>query len=375
MVRLRNVLLLTVMSWFAAAAPQAEDAVARLSARINHGEASLEYDDTFGYLPSVLRELSINVDSQVLVFTKTSMQRDHISPATPRAIYFNDEAAVGYVRGGDWIELSIVQPQGRLRYYTLETHKTATPTFQVEGTRCNGCHAMSGMTVTSSFPAADGTAFFSGTSDFIDHRTPIEDRWGGWYVTGTHGRQKHMGNAVAISPKDSFHLQTDETQNLTSLEARIDPTRYMAPTSDIVALMTLEHQARMTNLIIDASDNTIDKVADYMLFVGEPALIDPVKGVSTFTRTFTERGPRDKKGRSLRDFDLTRRLFRYPLSYMVYSDVFANLKPTVRSKILQRVAQILTTEVADPKYAFLSAEDRRAILEIASDTIPDFRGH
>ena len=374
MASLRNVLLLTILSWFAAPAPQAEDAVARLSARISHGEAFLEYDETFGYLRSVLRELSINVDSQVLVFSKTSMQRDHISPATPRAIYFNDEAAVGYVRGGDWIELSIVQPHGGLQYYTLENRKAATPAFQVETTRCNGCHAMSGMTVASSFPAADGTAFFSGTFGFIDHRTPIENRWGGWYVTGTHGRQKHMGNAVAISPADSFHLQTEGTQNLTSLASRIDTTRYMAPTSDIVALMTLEHQARMTNLIIEANDNTVNKVADYMLFVGEPALTDPVKGVSTFTRTFPERGPRDKKGRSLRDFDLTRRQFRYPLSYMVYSNVFANLKPTIRSKILQRVAQILTTEVADPKYAFLSAEDRSAIREIAHDTIPDFPG-
>ena len=59
MASLGNVLLLTVLSWFAAPAPQAEDAVARFSARISHGEAFLEYDDTFGYLPSVLRELSI----------------------------------------------------------------------------------------------------------------------------------------------------------------------------------------------------------------------------------------------------------------------------------------------------------------------------
>jgi hypothetical protein len=251
------------------------------------------------------------------------------------------------------------------------------------------------MVVASVFPSTDGTPLIVGTFfEGIDHRTPIENRWGGWYVTGTHGSMHHMGNAVAPDPDHPIDLEEAGTQNLRSLSSKIDPSKYLTSTSDIVALMTIEHQTRMTNLINGLSrqyrqalnnvtlekskkslDAAIEQTVEYMLFVDEAPLQDPVQGVSSFTVTFPQRGPRDRRGRSLRDFDLQRRLFRYPLSYMIYSEIFDAMPAAVRDRIYQRLFEVLSGEDRNPKFAHLSDADRSAILQIVRDTkngLPDY---
>jgi hypothetical protein len=198
-----------------------------------------------------------------------------------------------------------------------------------------------------------------------------------------------MGNAIAPDPDHPFDLEQQDTQNLTSLASKFDTTKYLSPASDIVALMTLEHQAHMTNFIMSVGqqfrrasatgsmevlkaslDRAIDQMVDYMLFVDEAPLRDPVKGVSAFTATFPQRGPRDTHGRSLRDFDLQKRLFRYPLSYMIYSDIFENLPAAARDRVYHRLDEVLSAKDRSPKYGHLSEADRRAIIEILHDTKP-----
>jgi hypothetical protein len=368
------------------------DPVARLARQIDNGEVKLEYSaDGWGYLTSLLKHLDIHVDSQVLVFSKTSFQLTKISPKTPRAIFFNDSAAVGSVQDGPYFELTAIDPSQGLIYYTLDTQKGEKPRFERRFTECLNCHGpANGLVVSSVYPSADGTPFVTGTFfEGIDQRTPLENRWGGWYVTGTHGSLRHLGNAYAPNPDRPFDLQQEGTQNLTSLASKIDTTKYLTGTSDIVALMTLEHQARMTNLIIgvgqqfrrasnvgavESSRNSLDKavgqLVDFMLFVDEAPIEDPIKGVSTFTATFPQRGPRDQMGRSLRDFDLQKRLFKYPLSYMIYSEAFDALPAAARERIYQRLQDVLSGKDQSPKFAHLSAGDRRAILEILRDTKP-----
>ena len=73
--------------------------VARLQERIERGETKLRHDDRFGYLLALLEELRVPTNSQMLVFSKTSFQRERISPKTPRSIYFNDEVYLGFVQG------------------------------------------------------------------------------------------------------------------------------------------------------------------------------------------------------------------------------------------------------------------------------------
>ena len=107
-----------------------------------------------------------------------------------------------------------------------------------------------------------------------------------------------------------------------------------------------------------------------MLFAAEAPLRAPVEGLSTFAATFPQRGPRDKRGRSLRDFDLDTRLFKYPLSYMIYSAEFDAIAAPLRMQIYQRLYDVLTGKDKSPVFARLSAGDRRAVLEIVRDTKP-----
>jgi hypothetical protein len=225
--------------------PDLNDPVARLAKQIQRGEAKLDYRaNGWGYLSSLLESLDINIDSQVLVFSKTSFQLSKISPKTPRAIFFNDTTSVGSVQDGSVFELISLDPAQGLVYYTMDTLKTEQPRFERRFGECLNCHGpANGLVVSSVYPAPDGSPFVTGAFfGGIDHRTPFEDRWGGWYVSGTHGASRHLGNAVAPDPDHPFDLEQEGSQNLLTLKAKFDATKYLTPTSDIVALMTLEHQ-------------------------------------------------------------------------------------------------------------------------------------
>jgi len=371
------------------------DAVAELAQRIQSGAVKLDYAPGWGYLPAVLKQLGVHIDSQILVFSKTSFQSSKISPRAPRALYFNDEVAVGSVQGGDVLEFVALDSRQGDNFYTMDIQKTEKPEFDRRDV-CFQCHqglstlGVPGIMVTSVYPGADGMPAFRGAAMITDHRSSFDQRWGGWYVTGTHGSQHHIGNALSHNPAQPQALDTYATQNLTSLDKKFDTSRYLAPTSDIVALMTLEHQTRMTNLMtrlgwdtrIAVHDGKLDdamrdriygEVEDmvtYMLFADEKQLSEPVQGVSTFTKTFPERGPRDRQGRSLRDFDLEKRLFRYPLSYMVYSAAFDAMPDLVKERVYRRLYEVLTGKDESASYARLSPEDRRAVFEIFRETKP-----
>ena len=343
-----------------------DDAIARLGQRLADGTASLQYSEGAGYLPSLLRLLDIEVDSQVLVFSKTSFQHTLINPKNPRAVYFNDNVAIGMVPGGTVYEMVALEPSHGLAFYTLDTKKAERPGFQRRGVECLFCHGpgnkgAAALVVASVIPGADGTpAYTSAFIDTIDHRTPFERRWGGWYVTGTHGAQTHMGNAVASDPENPLELDKTNSQNVTSLAGRFDLGKYPTGTSDIVALMTLEHQVGAVNRLgalgvqydraqrfgtVDADAKKIDadvrELVDYLTFEKAAPLHEPVRGVSTFTKSFMTRGPKDRQGRSLRDFELNTRLFRYRLSYMIYSDLFDTLPPSLRNRVYARLREVL----------------------------------
>jgi hypothetical protein len=370
------------------------DAIARLGKQIETGVVTLDYRPGAGYLPSLLEHLGVEVDSQVLVFSKTSFQQALINPQNPRALYFNDHVSVGTVPGAEVYELLALDPTDGVAFYTLSTKQTERPRFQRRGVECLFCHAPGNkgapaLTLASVFPTADGTPAFTGSFiATVDHRTPFEDRWGGWYVTGTHGSQKHMGNAIAPDPDHPFDLRETGAQNLKTLAGKFDVSKHLTGSSDIVALMTLEHQVGMTNRINAVSfqyrcaersvgiseaflkrfDAELEDLVRYMLFADEAPLRERTTGTSTFARTFADRGPRDHAGRSLREFDLRTRLFRYPLSYMIYSELFDRMPTAVRQRVYQRLYDVLTAKEGTENYGSLSDEDRQAILEILVDT-------
>ncbi len=305
------------------------------------------------YLPALLEALRINPDSQALVFSKTSFQSQKISPRNPRAIYFSDNVAVGYVPGGEGMELASLDPQQGIIFYTLSS--------QGQFTRrdvCLKCHqgpatlGVPGIFIGSVFPNPMGSP--SRTAAIItDHRTPFADRWGGWFVDAVRGEQPDRANRVASDPAEPEALDTRVAKSF-------DPSAYLSPTSDIVALMTFEHQTQIVNMLTRLNwearlpdtprsqlEADLDATAEYLLFRNEAPLKEPIEGVSSFTRTFPKLGPRDSQGRSLRDFDLRTRLFRYPLSYMIYSPAFDALPEAIQSRLYQRLVPNLAPEVKE----------------------------
>ncbi|HEX3149043.1 MAG TPA: hypothetical protein VHR66_13260 [Gemmataceae bacterium] len=382
--------------------------VTQLQQRIDAGQVKVPFVDEFGYLPAVLKELNLPRSSQMLVFSKTSLQRDRISPRTPRALYFNDDVYVGFCRLGNVMEVSVADPELGAVFYTLRQEPADKPRFQRQTDHCLICHTsrqqgIPAHTVRSIYPDRDGNPILSSGSFRIDHSSPLKDRWGGWYVTGAHGSQTHLGNFILPNRNSSPDgLRNDAGLNVTDLKGRVDTGMYLTPHSDIVALMVLEHQTEMHNRITAANFQTkvahrdadvineldnapkgrltegtsrrIDGVADqlvkYMLFSEEARLTEPVKGTSAFADEFAKRGPFDKKGRSLRQFDLSTRIFKYPCSYLIYSAAFDGLPASVKERIYQRLWDVLTGKDTSKEFAHLSAADRLAIKEILIDTKP-----
>lgn len=363
-----------------------------LNRKLASGKQKLQYrSDGLGYLASVLQALDVNPDSQTLVFSKTSFQATRISPRTPRALYYNDKVSVGYVQGSDVLEFAALDPKQGYIFYTMDNTKSVQPRLDRRDV-CLQCHhstataGVPGIMVASVYPDASGNAAARFGMPAVDHRMPFDKRWGGWYVTGKHGGMRHRGNAVARDRQAPDVLETRDTQNITDLSKKFDTGPYLEKTSDIVALLTFEHQTRMTNLltllgwkarIAEADhvaanlDSDIEATVSYMLFADEAPLVDDVAGVSTFQQTFPKRGPRDSRGRSLRDFDLHTRLFRYPLSYMIYSEVFDNLPPTVKEKLYVRLLDVLSGTDGSAHFTKLNAKDRTAVLQIVAETKKD----
>lgn len=380
--RYSGFLFLLPLIALAAAAGRADEqpsnAVAALETKLEKGEVKLTYGtDGHGYLKSVLAALKVSPESQVLPFTRSSLQFDRISPGTPRAVYYNDDVAVGAVHPGGLIEIIANDGHGGIVFYTLDNDAPGPPRFVEEASRCASCHGLVN-TVTPGWIVANITATPDGTPqivnpahpfDFTDQTRPFEDRWGGWYVTGTSQDMHHLGNITATDPDKPFELPEEGGRTLASLSGRFDPAHTLRPTSDIVALMTLEHQTGFINrlfaLNMQYSDAALDDMVAYMTFADEVPLPGPVSGNSGFTADFAGRGPFDKKGRSLRQFDLKTRLFRYPLSYMVYSQAFATLKPDIRDKLYRKLYDALKARGAD-------GADAIAILAATRPGLPDY---
>jgi len=378
------------------------DPVAKLRERVDRGEVKLEYSPRHGYLESVLNNLGISPSSQTLVFSKTSFEYRKISPKTPRALYFNDDVYVGWVQSGKAVEIvSFDAMQGAI-FYLLDQHSVEQPKIERAELDCTQCHVSTqtrnvpGVMLRSIFTNPSGTQATEATAYVTGQESPIGERWGGWYVTGTHGRTLHMGNELVHDKEHPEELDRAAGANVTDLSERFDTTKYLRGDSDIVAHLILAHQTQMHNLITLTNYQTrlalydergrpdgalstaarkkfeepAEELVRYLLFANEVPLDGPVRGTSPFAQEFAARGPRDPRGRSLRDFDLQGRIFKYPCSYLIYSEAFDALPDPAREYVYHRLFEVLTGREQAPEFARLSAQDRRAILEILLATKP-----
>lgn len=386
------------------------DPVALLQKRIDRGEVKLDYEPKHGYLKSVLEKLAIPINSQTLVFSKTSFQYKKISPEAPRALYFNDDVYIGQVHEGKVIEVVSFDPAQGAIFYILDEHQSDHPVFQRAELDCTQCHVAAGtkgvpgVLLRSIYATRTGTQATPSQSFITGQESPLKERWGGWYVTGTSGSQIHMGNVVVEDKDNPEQIDRAAGANLTDLSKKFDTALVLSGKSDVVAHLVLAHQTQMHNLITltnyqtrialykaglppDAKADSIpeatrqqyqkpaEQLLRYLLFADEAPLEGQVhivndRGDSGYAEEFAARGPRDPQGRSLRDFDLKTRIFKYPCSYLIYNEAFDSLPAQAREYVYHRLFEVLTGRDQSPAFARLSGDTRRAILEILLATKP-----
>ena len=375
--------------------------IEKLRLKLEKGESSLEFDDKFGYLPALLKALNISEESQVLVFSKTSFQKELISAKTPRAIYFNDENYVGMVNGSDTLELSAVDSQVGAVFYTLNQSKEEMPKIIRNNDDCLDCHSS---VRTQSVPGIVIRSIFLDKTDslktsVVNHRTPLNERWGSWYVTGSSGNMSHLGNIINAKG------QPQKSSNINSLKEYFNTENYLRDSSDIAALMVFEHQAHMTNLITRAnfrtrvtlhrqkginernktSENHISEFAmdeirrnceslvKYLFFSEEAKLTDQISFNAEFTKAFYQNSPKDSNGRFLKKIKGKDRLFEYPVSFMIYSNTFSALPAKAREIIFGRMKEILTGKDKSADFKHLSSDMKKDLLKILLETHSEFK--
>jgi hypothetical protein len=361
------------------------DPITVLQRELRSGQTSLEFTSAHGFLRSLLAALNVPVESQILLFSKTGIQHPFTNPENPRALYFNDRVVVGYIPGAPVLELASHDPRQGVIFQTLpQDVGLGTPPAFARPDRCLTCHlsanslGVPGILVRSMFTEATGRTRPQLGSAIVDHRTPLEQRWGGWYVTGTHGRARHMGNAMVTAVLErGDEAISDLTLNRDALDPRVDRSKYAVASSDITALMVFDHQGHAMNLLTRLGWETrialaeraadfsngelralVNDAAAYLLFVDEPRLVHPVRGTSKFAEVFSAGGPKDRKGRSLRELELQTRLFRYRCSYMIYSPAFQQLPDAARAALYARMRDVL------------KARGDAEVVEILDETLP-----
>ncbi|MCK6501474.1 MAG: hypothetical protein L6Q38_18505, partial [Nitrospira sp.] len=353
----------------------------------------------------------VPVESQVLVFSKTSLQRDLIHPKQPRSIYFNDDLYIGWVPGG-LMEVTVTDPELGMVFYKLDSRDVTKPLrFERDGD-CLSCHGGSmtrnwpGLMVRSVYPDLRGEPISSAGGFLVTHETPIEDRWGGWYVTGRHGKARHLGNAIAEPIPQGAEIDREAGANVEKLNRFFDTTRYLTAESDIVALMILEHQVMVHNRLCEGAlrvrkwshyqrqlqkemgdpvtseptgtalrviQSETERILEALLFCDEAALPEGgIQGNPEYQKAFIANRRPDPEGRSLKDLDLQQRLFRHRCSYLIYSEAFTALPADLKRSVYRRLDEILTAETPPPKYRHLPAEERRVIRRILRATAPEF---
>ncbi len=388
-----------------------DDAVTALQRRLAAGEFALAGSD-HEVLRRLLTELQVPVASQVVVFSKTSLQRGRIRPDHPRVIYFSDTAYVGWVPGG-LVELTVIDARLGPVFYALDLREArrGAPTFTRESD-CLSCHGgafvrdVPGLFVRSVIPAETGEPLLRHGTQIVDDQTPFAERWGGWYVTGYRGTAPHRGNAFAREEADRLVFEPNDKRP-DELSAFFDTSEYLAATSDVVALLVLEHQTMMHNAITRAAfaarrmiayqrglqqhfkepetdepaydsvksviASAAQDVVDRLLFHQEAELPEGVVGNAAFRAAFSKSAVRTSDGRSLRDLSLSGRIFAHRCSYLIYSESFAALPSPLKMKIFARLKAALDSRDPKDRYAYLPAEEKERIRAILLETLPEAR--
>ena len=392
---------------YSATAPQ--DAIARLQQRLASGQLTLAGADR-EILRALLHELKVPIESQIVVFSKTSLQRGRIFPGNPRVLYFSDSVYVGWVPGGV-MEVAAIDPQLGPVFYSFDPQAVRDgPRAFVRDSDCLRCHGgtfvrgIPGVFARSVIPGESGEPLLRHGTQVVDDETPFEQRWGGWYVTGYTGTENHRGNAFGSESGDQlvFNLSAKRPVELSEY---FDTSGYLAGTSDVVALLIFEHQLTVQNSLTRAAQScrkmleyqrslqktfhdpvteepaydsvksvfasAVEDVVDHLLFRGAAPLPEGVVGSEAFRRVFGRDAPRSRAGHTLKELQLHERIFAQRCSFLIYSESFTTLPPQLKDRILDRLHAVLRDEDPRGRYSFLETDEKRRIYDILAETHPD----
>ncbi|PAW91526.1 MAG: hypothetical protein B9S33_00630 [Pedosphaera sp. Tous-C6FEB] len=370
-------------------APQ--DRFSRWMNDVKAGRVQLDYSGEKAFIASVLKSLDIPASSQMLSFSTTSLQLSLISPRTPRALYFNEDVYVGYVVGGK-VEVVAVDPELGGIFYIFDIPRNGQPPRPERATRCMNCHAredtgyVPGLVVKSVIPGPTGGSLESFRQALSGHGVPLNQRFGGWYLTGAGGLTNHLANFYGRSTPQGIVRNPIPPGTMFSYD------RYLVAHSDLLPQLLHEHQIGFVNRAIEATYRTrtyldagqgklspehakiLDEQAKgltrYLLFADEvPLPVGGVAGDEEFKTDFLSQRHIGPGGAALKDFELRTRLFQNRCSYMIYSAAFRGLPAEMKQRVFARLAQALDSGKPNPEFAYLPAAEKQKLRGILRETV------
>ncbi|MEM7697224.1 MAG: hypothetical protein AAF236_02330 [Verrucomicrobiota bacterium] len=379
------------------------DRMSLLLARVEAGDVDLGTERQLPLLERLLEELEIPVSSQILLFSKTSLQRKLITPSNPRAMYFNDDTHLAWMPGGKMEIISFDSESGGRFFIEESPFREPEPIVFDSPKSCFGCHGGSatnylpGPLARSNFTSETGGRLGSVAVHIrMSHEVAFEDRWGGYFVTGAPASLAHLGNSFAQRQDRTVYLDRESHREMNSLDGYFDPAKFPATGSHIVNLLVFDHQIEAHNRLIEAryrhrqveyetnkfgraisktrvdTERFFDRLVDYLLFTEEvPLTGHSIERNPAFEEAFRSRRKTGPDGRSLRDFDLENHIFANRLSYMIQTPAFTDAPLAMRERVYSRLRETLV-ERDSGRHAHVGRIERERILSILMATHPDF---
>jgi hypothetical protein len=369
-----------------------KDRFAMLLKQIDKGEFQPDTSSDQALLRSLLQGLKVPVSSQMLLFSASSLQSEIINPRNPRALFFNEDTYVGYVPGGV-LEIAAADPEVGPIFYVFDRLQPGGPFPRVQrGTKCFNCHGgtatkrLPGLIAESLLVSQAGSSLETYRRDEQGHQIPLENRFGGWHLTGKHHIISHKANVIGFARNGKIEkMEVVPGQSW-------DTAKHLLPTSDILPHLVHEHQIGFENRLVRgiyivrqlkhdrqgmlglAEQAEIDAWAQdfarYVLFADEAKFPrEGIQGDPDYVRDFLEGRRASKRGLSLKDLDLKTRLFKHRCSFMLYTDTWEHAPKELKDRVYYRMAEALRD--AQPSMSHLATEERRVIREILKETLHD----
>lgn len=369
------------------------DPFSRLIADFESGKRELDNRSSKAFVASLLEHLDVPASSQLLVFSRTSLQTRHISGSNPRAMYFNEDVYVGYIPGGK-IEIISLDPELGGIFYMFGIPKgDERPAIERSG-RCMDCHAVPvtrripGLSIRSVIPGSNWGKLVAFRDKQIGHQIPLSERFGGYHVTGDPGFSDHKGNLKGEEVGGKIVTEVIEPGT------EFDWSSYLTETSDILPHLLLEHQAGFMNLVLEATyrartyrhigkgeikpehvavlDGLAEELVRYLLFADEAKF--PAGGIRVdpqYREDFLADRREASGGISLKDLDLETRIFQHRCSYLIYSDVFQATSAPFKEQVYRILGAAISTENPDPDFAYLPDAEKETIRGVLRETLSD----